>query len=946
MEDEILAKSLKEGRKITLKEHTEDVYRIARKLLDMDFSSNPPQYLKIIVELAALLHDIGKVDPVMQNILSKNIRSDSRRIDHALISYLLIDKNNFINYIRSLNIQDRDIDPYKIYAAVSRAVVFHHFRNSYLTTTKQRFLRLVQENNDKNIQEEEKTYIDDTILDKLKLTLQSIVDSVNDDKSIKYNVNDILVKDTAVLSRVINNLPDVSRMIFRLKGELNIYYSLYDHVDYSMYREQIGTDYTLKYEYIYPLGLLMRADALASWAEENLGQDSIQKVIQDIKPSNLSTQNISKQFNNRIIWQQKLVNIIQEFVDKNQIKLRGVILIAPTGVGKSEFAFYLASMLRLNKIIYTLPIRSAIDALYWRFKDKYKYEDSVDLIHSTSYLSKYQFIESDMDDMIWDGINTEYLLTLRETEEIGRQFVKPILFATGDQIYPAALRYPRFETVYSLLKNALLVNDELQQYTPSQIGILLNMLYDVKNMGGYFLFMTATIPMKIEDLKGLIEEDFQVIELGDDLDIKDIDTTKEAVLLINTTKLVDKYHDLEDLKIALNNSSKIHNITTIMIDNSDQEDKKYEEKDYLNDVYNKLRDHILNLIKERKVSRFLIIMNTVKRAQCLYEKLEGDSNFKDFKKMLLHSRYTNRDRAELSKSLINCMNNRSEQSENKTDGNRIIAITTQVVEASLDIDADILFTEVAPIENLIQRMGRINRHKVFKESDRDFQQKQPNIFIILPENTKNIRWLYRPYGSIIANIIDFLKENSSEFLGSPISFENKLKLVKKFYKTYSENNNTKKSKEIKWTYENYYLQIEESIEYIRSGGGALDRDDAQNIFRPVLTERVIPRSLVKELINDIKDAIEKNKEDSIFNIISDYEISVHRYVIKRDMIQDTESVLREELDGKEVIPNDIKNRIISLLKKYEIKIINAKYDGKGKGLVLADEDDSKDPIMI
>ncbi|MEM0356521.1 MAG: CRISPR-associated helicase Cas3', partial [Candidatus Anstonellales archaeon] len=737
MENEILAKSLKEGRKITLKEHTEDVYRIARKLLDMDFSSNPPQHLKIIVELAALLHDIGKVDPVMQEILSKNIRSDPRRIDHALISYLLIDKNNFINYIRSLNIQDEDIDPYKIYAAVSRAVVFHHFRNSYLTTTKQRFLRLVQKNNDKNIQGEgeEKTYIDDTILDKLKLTLQSIVESVNDDKSIKYNINDILVKDAAALSRVINNLPDVSRMIFKLKGELNIYYSLYDHIDYSMYREQIGTDYTLKYEYIYSLGLLMRADALASWAEENLGQDSIQKVIQEIKPFNLSTQNISKQFNNRIIWQQKLVNIIQEFVDKNRIKLRGVILIAPTGAGKSEFAFYLANMLRVNKIIYTLPIRSAIDALYWRFKDKYKYEDSVDLIHSTSYLSKYQFIESNMDDMIWDDVNIEYLLTLRETEEIGRQFVKPILFATGDQIYPATLRYPRFETVYSLLNNALLVNDELQQYTPSQIGILLNMLYDVKNMGGYFLFMTATIPMKIEDLKGLIEEDFQVIELGDDLDIKDIDTTKETVLLINAIKLVNKYHDLEDLKIALNNSGKIHNITTIMIDN--QEDKKYEEEDYLNDVYNKLRDHLLNLIKERKLSRFLIIMNTVKRAQYLYEKLEADSNFKDFKKMLLHSRYTNRDRAELSKSLTNYMNNRSKQSENKAEENRIIAITTQVVEASLDIDADILFTEVAPIESLIQRMGRINRHKVFQESDRDFQQEEPNIFIILPKNTKN-----------------------------------------------------------------------------------------------------------------------------------------------------------------------------------------------------------------
>lgn len=94
--------------------------------------------------------------------------------------------------------------------------------------------------------------------------------------------------------------------------------------------------------------------------------------------------------------------------------------------------------------------------------------------------------------------------------------------------------------------------------------------------------------------------------------------------------------------------------------------------------------------KNRKV---LVICNTVSKAQKLYKKLEGENVW------LLHSKYIRRDRAFLERKIMGF-------SESGESG---IWITTQIVEASLDIDFDILYTEMCMADSLLQRMGRCNR---------------------------------------------------------------------------------------------------------------------------------------------------------------------------------------------------------------------------------------------
>lgn len=92
--------------------------------------------------------------------------------------------------------------------------------------------------------------------------------------------------------------------------------------------------------------------------------------------------------------------------------------------------------------------------------------------------------------------------------------------------------------------------------------------------------------------------------------------------------------------------------------------------------------------------RVLVVVNTVKACQDLAQKL------KTFNPTCYHSQFILKDRTQIEKQ-INLFN------EGKTPH---LLIATQVIEVSLDINYDWLFTECAPPDALVQRAGRINRY--------------------------------------------------------------------------------------------------------------------------------------------------------------------------------------------------------------------------------------------
>lgn len=100
--------------------------------------------------------------------------------------------------------------------------------------------------------------------------------------------------------------------------------------------------------------------------------------------------------------------------------------------------------------------------------------------------------------------------------------------------------------------------------------------------------------------------------------------------------------------------------------------------------------------------RALVIRNTVKGAQETFETLRARFGADV---TLVHARFTNGDRG-----IRDQMMNKTFGPTNSADTSRHIVVSTQVVEQSLDVDFDILVTDVSPTDVLFQRMGRLHRH--------------------------------------------------------------------------------------------------------------------------------------------------------------------------------------------------------------------------------------------
>lgn len=99
-----------------------------------------------------------------------------------------------------------------------------------------------------------------------------------------------------------------------------------------------------------------------------------------------------------------------------------------------------------------------------------------------------------------------------------------------------------------------------------------------------------------------------------------------------------------------------------------------------------------------------VLRDTVSRAQSAYQKLRKAFGVSCVK--LVHSRFIAVDRMRNDAELLCLL---GPDSDSRPD--KLIVVGTQVIEQSLDIDFDVMITDIAPIDLLLQRMGRLHRHQ-------------------------------------------------------------------------------------------------------------------------------------------------------------------------------------------------------------------------------------------
>ena len=370
-----------------------------------------------------------------------------------------------------------------------------------------------------------------------------------------------------------------------------------------------------------------------------------------------------------------------------------------------------------------------------------------------------------------------------------RRLSSPLIITTVDQLFKIAFRYQGYEEILATLSYSKVILDEIQMYSPQMLAYILLGLKMITEVGGKFAIITATFPPLLYNVMDKLE----------------IPYTKQE----------------EEFTPHIANRHKIHVL----------EQKEFDLK------------KIQQLAKTKKV---LIIVNTVKRAQQLYERLENA--------YLLHSHYIKGDRNKIEKRIL-------EFGDSQINEEKGIWIATQIVEASLDIDFDVLFTEMCSIDSLFQRMRRIYRK-------RNFGKEEPNIYIL--DNRNGVPYI------MDEQIYNYSMKEVEKYNNQNLSEEEKQKMINNIFDL-EKNIELKESK--------YYKTIIKEINLLKD---------------------IIPNQLPKKLIDD------KFRDIQNINLLPDI---IFNQLEAEGKIEEWTTILKSRkipVSKRVEIKNDIRNYTIGV----------------------------------
>jgi CRISPR-associated endonuclease/helicase Cas3 len=415
----------------------------------------------------------------------------------------------------------------------------------------------------------------------------------------------------------------------------------------------------LKCLYSFLLSLLKRADQWASQHFESAATGLAVSVGESLTPPPMpwrlpqdARQRVKASLPSLYPYQQKLAEM-----DSPQ-----VVLMAPCGRGKTEAALLWALRLweegQIGRIVLAMPTQVTSNAMRQRLAELLG-SDAVGLYHGRSYMEhrELQRLSLSQEREADDLDPAEEREAAKSENYIGEHFLRPVTVTTVDHLlYTFVHGYRQADMALGILQTAAIVFDEVHYYDRRMLAELRELFRILRLMRVPHLLMSGTLP------SFLISE----ARLGDYEHVSDEEGLGRRPFYLHTRDepLLQKAEGGDGGPWAPSPRA-------------------------LAELVHGYREGLVQFV----------VVNTVGRAQALYRALKGQLG-REERLLCLHSRFAYQHRREKEKRLLEWL----ERGERP-----LLLVATQIIEVSLNISCDRMFSELCPIDALAQRAGRLHR---------------------------------------------------------------------------------------------------------------------------------------------------------------------------------------------------------------------------------------------
>jgi CRISPR-associated endonuclease/helicase Cas3 len=403
------------------------------------------------------------------------------------------------------------------------------------------------------------------------------------------------------------------------------------------------------------------------------------------------------------------------------------ILESDTGSGKTEaaiarfFQLYQAGL--VDGMYFAVPTRSAATQLYGRVDETVKRVFPDDATHRPPVVQavpgyiKVDDVEGvplDRFDVQWPDDPSDAERERRWAAQHPKRYLAgAIVVGTVDQVLLSALQVQHAHMRAAALLRHFLVVDEIHASDVYMTRLLERVLDQHVDAGGHALLMSATLGT----------------------------SSRTRLLTGDDDRLSPEDAEAEDYPLVVQTDASRTDPSPEPIPSDDREEG--EEPIRAKTVRPEARsiagspEAIAREAAEAAGdgARVLVIRNTV--TDCidtqkrLVDHLGADSPrlFRvDEKPVPHHSRFAPADRKKLDDRIETVFGGEEDEERCASDG--VVAVATQTVEQSLDIDADLMITDLCPVDVLLQRIGRLHRH----DRDRPGGYEKTRCIVVVPED--------------------------------------------------------------------------------------------------------------------------------------------------------------------------------------------------------------------